>query len=58
MKVYRIQCTYYDEYGESTYLLEDVYISGEIAEKYKPKDCEYPNEEYVYEVIDQEIIEE
>ena len=57
MKVFRIQCNYYDEYGESHVFMPEVYISKEIAEKYKPEDYELPWEEGKYEIIEQEIIE-
>ena len=57
MKVFRIQCHYYDEDGESHYIMPEVYISKEIAEKYKPEDYEYPFEEGEYEIIEQEVIE-
>ena len=58
MKIYRIQCYYYDEYGESQYLLPDVYISRKVANKYKPENKEYPNEEFEYHIIEQEVIED
>jgi hypothetical protein len=58
MKVYRIQCHYYDEDGESHGVMPGIYISREIAEKHKPEDYEWPWEEVTYEVIEQEIIEE
>ena len=57
MNIYRIQCHYYDEDGESHYIMSEVYISKEIAEKYKPKDYEYLFEEGEYEIIEQEVIE-
>ena len=57
MKVYRIQCHYYDEDGESYGVMPGIYISREIAEKHKPEDYEYPFEEGEYEIIEQEVIE-
>ena len=58
MKVYRIQCDTYDEDGTSHSFLPGIYISREIAEKHKPEDYEWPWEAVVYEVIEQEVIEE
>jgi hypothetical protein len=58
MKVFRIQCHYYDEDGESHGVMPGIYISREIAEKHKPEDYEWPWEEVTYEVIEQEVIEE
>ena len=57
MKVYRIQSTYYDIDGEYISLLDEVYISKKVAEKYKPEDYDFPHESCEYEIIEQEIIE-